>query len=405
MKHMIKIWNHALFSGSLMFLFATAFSGGRELIAYVLLTAGIGAVCYVARWCIDTLIRFIISHVLLALSIFAISAVFPLVGWYCIIWIAAVFSSVVLRLFPQVEYMDAPNYFYVCAEVVIYLLIDVLGGTSVLRTISLVIVIVLFLLHLLYDNMERMEEFLDTRGIAMELEETKMKRVNLRFSFIYTAVMGVLLVLISLVRTDGLVTQIGRAVKAFLRFLLNVFFASKGEQQEYIEEEEEEIQPPSMNQPMETPEPSRFNQILGQILQVLMLLAIAFIIVIGLIRLIRFIVKHFYNRNGRPEEEEVRESLLKREHVARKNKEGFLEQLDQTPAKRVRRIYKRRMKRVQKQKKISFRYLAPEEQVELLRGEGVPKESREDIQVLYEKARYSTEAVSDREVGHFRSML
>ena len=68
-------------------------------------------------------------------------------------------------------------------------------------------------------------------------------------------------------------------------------------------------------------------------------------------------------------------------------------------------IYKRRMKRLQKQKKMSLRYLVPEEQVDLLREEGVSEESREDIQLLYEKARYSTEEVTDKEVGRFRSML
>ncbi len=404
MKHILKIWNHALFTGSIMFIFSTAFRSGKELAAYVLLTASLGAICYVARWRIKTLVSFVISHLILALSIFVISAILSLAGWYSIIWIVAVLSSAIMRLFPQVEYMDAPNYFYVCVEVVIYLLIDVLGGVAVLRTISLAIVIVLFLLHLLHDNMERMEEFLETRSIAMELEEAKMKRVNLRFSLIYTAAMGVLLMLISLVRAEGFMAQIKRVIRAFLRFLLNVFFSSEGEQQEYIEEEDAVV-PPSIEQPLETPEPSKFNQILGQILQVLMLLVVAFIIVVGLIRLIKFIVKNFYNRGGRAEEEEVRESLLKREHVSKKRMEGFFEQLEQTPAKRVRRIYKRRMKRFQKQKKLSFRYLVPEEQVDLLKEEGVSEESREDIQLLYEKARYSTEDVTDKEVGRFRSML
>ena len=49
--------------------------------------------------------------------------------------------------------------------------------------------------------------------------------------------------------------------------------------------------------------------------------------------------------------------------------------------------------------------MSPDEQVQLLRKQGVPEETIEEMKDLYEKARYSTDLVTDVEVERMRTIL
>ena len=106
-----------------------------------------------------------------------------------------------------------------------------------------------------------------------------------------------------------------------------------------------------------------------------------------------------------PNENKVIETLSYGDRITKEKKTTFFERFEKNPARRIRRIYKKRLKRAGAKNLSSFWYMSPDEQVQLLRKQGVPEETIEEMKDLYEKARYSTDLVTDVEVERMRTIL
>ena len=63
------------------------------------------------------------------------------------------------------------------------------------------------------------------------------------------------------------------------------------------------------------------------------------------------------------------------------------------------------MKRLGAKRISGFSYMLPEEQVKLLREQGTDEETIREIKSLYEKARYSSELLTDNEVDYMRRIM
>jgi hypothetical protein len=143
------------------------------------------------------------------------------------------------------------------------------------------------------------------------------------------------------------------------------------------------------------------GEIVAYIGGVIIFCAFAFLLVRGIILLVRF----FQNRENEVEEQLVREKLyVGKERTMLKRRRLFQREAN-TPAKKVRKIYKKEMSKLDEKSVVKFVYMNPEEQVDCIPTHRIDDNVKEEIRELYEKARYSAEVVSDVDVKRMNALM
>lgn len=404
MKHVIRMITHIIIGGVGMLLFAKAFASTSELVLHLLFSMLLTGGLYFLRQKIKIFWLFLGSHVVLLLSgVFLISIVSSY-DWYIAIWAFWILYSAILRLVPAAEWLETPCVPYVSLFVILYVLICVLEGSPAVQRASLVATAIMFLLYLLYGNLESMDEFILTGSFSNQVDEQGVRKLNSRLSLLYTGALGLLLLLFSLFSVDGLWQTILVLIRKALRFLLSFLPMSEPA----IPEEEEKVEQGMANLFQGTSEEheiSAFVHIMNEILRGLMIVIIVVAILAGIIYAAMYIYRHFYKRESRVEGNKVIESLSFSEEIGKERKSRFFERFERNPAKRIRKIYKKHLKRLAQKRTCDLQYLSPNQQVELLYEQGVSKETIEEIKRLYEDARYSANPVTDAQAEYMRKLF
>ena len=404
MKQVIKIGTHMIISGTLLLALANAFESVWELLAYSLASMILGAVCCVIRQKEWSFWMFIGSHLfLISGGVLGIS-ITGLKGWYLLIWITLILYSAILRLVPQARGLDEPGLIYVVILILNYMLICALNGSVPVQSVSILTVLLCFLLYLLYRNLDCMDEFIMLQGFSTKVDEQGIRKLNNRLSLLYTGVLGIILGLFSLFRGEKLWEVLAGLLKKVLRYLLSLLPITEQVQPE----EKEEIKNGMGNmlhEMTEEQDPSMFMKILGEIMYVAFTILIVVAVIAAIVYAVLYIYRNFYHKQSGKDENKVVESLSYGDGIAKERKARFFARQEQNPARRIRKIYKKNMKRLGAKRISRFSYMLPEEQVKLLREQGTDEETIREIKSLYEKARYSSELLTDNEVDYMRRIM
>lgn len=401
MKQVIKIGTHVIIGGACMLALANAFDSVWELLAYSLASMILGAVCCVIRQKELSFWMFIGSHMLLIFGGILCVSIAGIREWYLLIWITLILYSAIIRLVPQAHWLDEPGFVYVVILTLNYMLVCALDESVPVQRVSMLTVLLGFLLSLLYRNLDCMDEFIVLQGFSTKVDEQGVRRLNNRLSVLYTAVLGMILGLFSLFRGEKLWQVFADWLKKVIRYLLSFLPITE----QVPPEEKEEIKNNVTNMLQEMPEeqdPSMFMKILGEIMVVVFTILIVAGVVAAIVYAAVYIYRNFYNKQSGRDENKVVEALSYGDKVTKEKKTRFFARGEQTPARRIRKIYKKNMKRLGAKRISGFSYMAPEEQVKLLREQGTDGDTVRKIRMLYEKARYSSDFVTDVEVDYMR---
>ena len=404
MKNLIRFTTQILVSGACILPFSQVFSEWKRVLLYCVSTMFLGAVCFVIRQKVEKFWVFVTSHILLIAGGIYLILLFSNYKWYAVIWTIVALYSVILGLAPSAGNLEEPGYFYVGFLACIYLASGLLGIEQIVGTISILLVVFLFLLTLLYRNLESMDEFIERGNFSGQPDEHGIRRVNARLSLLYVGGVAVILGMFSLFRTDGIWKFLAMCGKKILAFLIRLI--SSSERQQGMMMEEEEMQMPEMNPVFPgAQEQSEWSVLLNEIIKAVMSVFIVIILIVGIVCGIRYLYRHFNRRRNKQEDNRLIESLAFEQMVMKERKSRFFEKFDRNPAGKIRRMYKKKMRKAANEGVASLRYLSPEEQVSLLHDHGLDGETAEEIMALYEKARYTTNAVTDADVERFKSIV
>lgn len=404
MKQWLRIVTHMIVSGASLLFFANLIESSWEFVGYILITMLLAALLCGLRSKVESFLVFVGSHFLLFLG-----GIFVIIGatdykWYIVIWCFWILYSAILRLVPTVEWLDKPVVMYVALLGIEYLLLCALELAPLMQWLSLISTFLVFLLQLLYRNLESMDEFIYLGSFFSKVDEQGIRKMNGRISILYTGILGGLLAIAAMFRVDSLWQTVLRWIRSFIRFLVSLIPITE----QLPPEEEVEVKEEMSNmlqQMMPGQEIPEWMQLLQEIFRVLITLVIVGVIVVGIVYAMLYVYRHFYTKKDRQEGDKVVESISFGKGVAKERKPRLFERIEKNPAKRIRRIYKKRLKRIGAKKIYSFWYMSPNEQVQLLRRQGMPDEIIEEIRDLYEKARYSEDFVTDTEVERMRAIL
>ena len=404
MKQWLRIVTHTIVSGASMLLFTNLIESSRGFVGYTLITMLLAVFLYGLRSKVESFLVFVGSHILLLLG-----GIFVIINatdykWYVVIWCFWILYSAIIRLAPAAEWLDEPVVIYVALLGIEYLLICVFELAVTVQWLSLISTFLVFLLYLLYGNLEAMDEFIYLGSFSSKVDEQGLRKMNRRISILYAGILGGLLAIAGMFRVDSLWQTILGWIRKFIRFLVSLIPITEQAPPEEEVEAEEEISN-MLQQVVPEQEISEWRQLMQEIFRVVITLAIVGAIVVGIIYVVLYVYRHFYRKKDSQEGDKVVESLSFGKSVSKERKPRLSERIEKNPAKRIRRIYKKRLKRIGAKNTSSFWYMSPNEQVQLLRKQGVSEEIIAEIKDLYEKARYSEDLVTDTEVERMRTIL
>ena len=404
MRHVIRVITHMIVSGTCMLFFAKAFESSWELAGYSLISMLLVAFLYGLRQKTESFWMFIGSHIVLLLAGIFLIPMFGAYKWYIAIWCFWIIYSAILRLVPVAENLDEPGVSYLVVLAIEYFGISVLEGSMLAQRLTLIGIAIVFLLYMFYRNLESMDEFILVGSFSNKIDEQGIRKLNHRLSLFYTGILGVLLLIFSLFRVDGLRNTISGWIRRFVRFLVSLLPISEPMQPE----EEEEMEQGMSNLLQETipeRELSEWRLLLQEIFRDIMTFLIVAIIIAGIIYAVSYVYRHFYKNKNREEGDRVIESLSFGAEITKEKKPRFYERFERSPARRIRRIYKKSLKRAGANHMPNLRYMSPDEQVQYLRKQGMSEEAIDEMKSLYEKARYSRELVTESEAERMRTIL
>ena len=403
MKNLIRFTTHILVSGACILPFSQVFSDWKWMFFYCISTMLLGAVCFAIRQKIEQFWVFVLAHILLVAGGIYLILQFSNYKWYAVIWTLVALYSAILGLVPSAANLDEPGYFYVIFLAGIYLASGLIGTEPIVGTISLLLAAFLFLLTLLYMNLESMDEFIKRGNFSGQPDEQGIRRVNARLSLLYVGGVAAILGMFSLFQTDGIWKLLAMCGKKILAFLVRLIPSSE-EQPEMMIEEEKEI---AGMKPMfpEVQEQSEWTELLNEIIREVMSALIVVALIVGVVYGIRYLYRHFNRRKDKQEDSRLIESLPFELTVSGTRRSRIFERFDRNPAGMIRRMYKKKIRGTANGGAERFAYLSPEEQVALLCAQGMAGETADEIVALYEKARYTTDTVTDADVERFRTIV
>lgn len=409
MKDGIKILAHVIIAYTIAFSAAAMLGFEAEAIRCGIMAAVLAVCCYWLRRGIKKLFLFLGSHLLLLLGGIGLG----LLGFWgaLIIVLAAVFFSLVVRLTSQPEWLEEPGYLHLGMMALIFLAASYLIESPVAAKAGLWAFCLLLLLKVFYDNLAEMDTFIDNRSSSVRMDVRKMKRLNHGITLVYTGLLGLVLGLVALIRADGFGGRLWEGFKRFLRFLAGLFPVSKEQESAQMAMGDSSMQE-LLAELGEAQEPSAFAKLMEKVFQVLAGGLLAGAVIFVVIFIMVTIYRHFY-RNGKAETEgEEAELLTEREALVRPKGRKMAEILERSPAKRIRRRYRKYMKPLRARSGKAFSCMSPKEQLRLLKGQsanlqeqGNEADSMEEVRELYEKARYGDMPVTEAEAERMKQLL
>ena len=404
MRRILNIFTHALFWGSLTLLWWKMCDSVAEMLLYTIGMALGTVVCCLLRLAVNKLWIFITAHVsLIAGGI--LSTIFgELPLWFLIFFVAMVGYSFLLRCVTAIKDFDQPLYFYVGTAVAVYLVSWMFHSDKFVQHMSLGIAIIMFLMKLLYNNLKSADWFIESRNLSEDADAIKAGRFSKQISLMYTGAFSILVGMIAIISMDEVWEAIKRLYEKIMRYLVSlipqgvpqVIGGTKPEDKEKLE---------GMGEMFGEAQASPFVQALDKIFVTLAVVVIAVVIVGAIVSAVISIYKAFYQGQDREEDGFVVEKMTAEVRVKASRKKKDKAVAESATARRIRKIYKKNLSKVEQRTRKDFPRLAPKQQVtvyERTRGERVEKE---EICRLYEKARYSQETISDEDVTKMKTIM
>ena len=403
MRHMIRVVTHMIVSATVMMLFSKAFVSIWELVGYSFVAMLLAALLYGIRVKEERFWRFLGIHIVMLTAGTFLILMCSEYKWYIAVWCFWILYSALLRLVPAANYLDEPHVFYLVVLAIEYFAICILKGSMLAQHWTLISLALVFLLYLFYRNLDSMDEFILVGSFSNKIDEQGIRKLNHQLSLLYTGIVGVLLGIFSLFRIDGLWNAILEWIRRLLHFLVSLIPMSEQTQTE--EAEMEKGMTNLFQEMVPEQEVSAWKELLGEIVRGMIAIVIIAVIVAAIVRTAIYVYRHFYNRRNREEGDKVIEALSFGSDIAKERKPRFFERLERSPARRIRRIYKKSLKRISAKYLSNLRYMSPDEQVEILRKQGMSEEATDEIKMLYEKARYSADLVTESEAARMKAIL
>ncbi len=404
MKRILNIVTQALFWGSLTLLWWKMCDSLAEMLQYAISMALCTTICCLLRLVVKKLWVFLSAHVLMiAGGVFCVIFLkLPL--WFVIFFVAMVVYSFLLRCVTAIDDFDQPLYFYVGVAVGVYLVSWMFHSDKAVQNISLAVAIIMFLMKLLYNNLASADWFIESRNLSEDADAIKAGRFSKQISLIYTGAFSLLVGMIALVSMDEVWEAIKRLYERIMRYIVSlipqgvpqIMGGQKPENSEKME---------SMGEMFAQAQTSPFVRALDKIFVTLVVVVITVAIVGVIVSAAISIYKAFYRGQDREEEGFVVEKMTANVRVKHSQKKKKKAVMESATARRIRKIYKKNLSKVEQRARKDFPRMAPEQQITAygqMQEEGVDKE---EICRLYEKARYSQEIITDEDVTKMKTIM
>ncbi len=272
--------------------------------------------------------------------------------------------------------------------------------------------VVILLSLIFHNNLDAADDFIRFRNSTTSMDEQKLRATNLGVTAVYTAILGVILLFAGLFSADqwgiALWDLIRTGLKKLFQFLAG--FAPEGGAEEPPEMMPEQPGQMGPMMPLEEAQPSWFAEFLNILFVVLAYaLAIAGVIA-AIVAIAIYIYRHFY-RNDPEDTSEERTFIMPFTTRAFRQERTRETIQDRGLRRRIRRLYKKQMRgfwirngAASSRREINGqdapKHLTPREQLQQTQYEAA-----EEIRAIYEKARYSPEAITPADYERMRELF
>ena len=393
MKTILKLLSQSFLCYLAVFLFMKHHSLDYKVVIIGLVLSIVSWLYHYIRQATHKFWTFALFHLLgIAISCTLIAGNISFIGWFCL---AIVLASVVIRYAP-ID-LEEPRYLYLLLFILVYYL------APTYQTICLYMTILYFLIVLLYRNIEAMHFYIATRSLTTSVDEKELKQTTSAVSFIYFGVLGLILCFVGIVHTNQVWRFIGRILRKIIRFVSGLFIKNEA----YVEEEtpeEDPIDGMPMFVPEKTEESSPIMEILSNIFQFLLIAVFTFIVITLLVKLIIRIYHYFYESRLQKDSSIVVERITRLDdkinprHMFRRN-------TDKKHLNRIRKMYRKILKKQGAKNVAQIHYMSPQEQLHVLCKDAYTEQDLQELQQLYEKARYSSSDITADEIAKFKTIF
>lgn len=388
MKDAIKLITQILFFYAITFMAVEAYGDERQMTVYGAWIIILTLYCYWQRQRAGRLAFFICSHIVVSVVAAAViwGGNFP--KGMVALTILMVICSMLVRCFPEVRRMEEPGYFQLVILALAFFQSRYWGKVQGAQQIVFAVFCVMLLLMVWHDNLKAADIFIRDRKSSTRMDEKKLKRCNYLFSFLYSGVLFLVLLLAGGIHTDGISRFLGRLISMLLGRI------PKGKMLQPEPEEKVVME-------FAGGEPSLFLKILILILKIVFSVGLLAGVLYFLFWAVKSISKRRFQTKNMGDIEEYAEPLTVSKKISHRKTKSFFKAVHQPPAWRVRRIYRKDFYKVFRKKGKELQYLSPEEQIAALDMTG---EKAEELLALYEKARYSRDEVTEGDVRRMKEL-
>lgn len=405
MLNIITALSHMIFWATPLFMCYALYDSPSQMICYAMATAILAGLGYWARMKINKMWVFVIGHLAVVILGGGLIFLFPIKTWYIAFLILLAAWSMVLRCLTLLERFDEPSSLYVGFAVAFYFLLWILEANKFTQGISLGAALLLFLIKLLYDNLQSADWFMEVRNLSEDSDAKKASRISKQISYLYTGGIGIILGLFAFVSMDG----VWQAIKAGVRRLLIAFLSLFSWEEPQVQEEEMaekgEQALGMFTEMMEEGEKPLLLLVFDKIVPVVTTMAIVALVIWGIVTFMKKMYGGFYKTRMQAEDRLEVEKLKADKWTARgrrKENEGHTEN---NASRRIRKMYKKNMSKSGEKNLREFPYMTPGEQVQRREETYDFKGDSGEVRELYEKARYGKDAVTDSDVEKMRGIL
>lgn len=405
MLNIITALSHMIFWMTPLFMCFALYDSPSQMIAYALVTAMLAGLGYWGRVKINKMWVFITGHLAVVILGSCLIFLLPIKTWYIAFLVLLAAWSIVLRCLTLMERFEEPHSLYVGFAVGFYFLLWILEASKLTQGISLGATLLLFLLKLLYDNLQSADWFMEVRNLSEDSDAKKASRISKQISYFYTGGIGIILGLCTFVSMDG----VWKAIKAGIRRLLIAFLSLFSWEEPQVQEEEMaekgEQALGMFTEMMEEGEKPLLLLIFDKIVPIATTIAIVALVIWGIVTLMKKMYGGFYTSRIQAEDRLEVEKLTADKRTARERRRANEGHSDNNASRRIRKMYKKSMSKSGQKNLRDFPYMTPDEQVKRREETYDFRGDSSEVRELYEKARYGKDVATDSDVEKMKGIL
>lgn len=405
MKNIMKTLSHMMFWATSLLLCWALYDSQAQMIWYALATAVLAGISYWMRVKINKMWVFIVSHLAGVAGGVGLILILQLKIWYIGYLVLLALWSIILRCVTLARKFDQPGNLYLGFAASFHVIILIVGGNELAKGVSLCATILLFLLNLLYDNLQSADWFIEVRNLSEDGDARKASRVSKQISLLYTGGIGIILGLFTFVSMDGVWQAIKTGLYRLMGYLVRLLPLEDlpAAEEEIAEEGEQGLG--MLEQMMEESERSLFAVIFDTIVPIALTIVVIVVVIALMIKMVKGMYHSFYQKRAQEDDNLQVEKLKADKRVSRAKRRQNMRQLESNATRRIRKIYKKNMYKLGEQKLRDFPYMTPDEQVQKHKEVHSQTGDVTEVRDIYEKARYGKEMVTDADVERMRTIM